>query len=225
MLTRDQAGFASRLDRPGRGYPIDAHGRQLVLHRCACNARTQAPQHEIEVHGVLQIPAEQPEGLVDAAFHEHRRMEDARQALAHANLEAWVDRAHEGLAVAAEELAAAMGKSHVRGFQGLYRQADGLRVIDVIRIQDADDPAVGQCEALVEGVADAVVLLAHQIGQAHRLAAQHLESPVGRSAVDDDVLDIREGLRQDRIDRALDRRPAIVHDRDDAHQTRGRRRS
>ena len=86
----------------------------------------------------------------------------------------------------------------------------------VVGIEPGHDLAARPGEALVDGLALALVLLARRESQAVLIARQNIRRLVGRAAIHDDMLDRRIILMQDGEDRLLDEAALIQRGRDDA---------
>jgi len=71
-------------------------------------------------------------------------------------------------------------------------------------------------QGLVHGIIDPVVGFTGPEREPVRISSDDLDSPVGGSAVDDDVFDVRIPLIENAPDRLLDDVPAIPNDGNDA---------
>ena len=117
----------------------------------------------------------------------------------------------------------------VEDVEGLFRigaadRLQGVGLVPVVGIDDADDFAGGHPDALVHGVVDAPVRLADDgvavalCREARRVFPGDRDGAVRRAAVDDEILHLAVGLVQDGLDGVPDGLLAIVADRDDADQ-------
>ncbi len=101
----------------------------------------------------------------------------------------------------------------VGGGEGGESLAERAREIAVVGVEQADDVA-GRCgDAEVERGIESEPR-PHQHAQM-RVATQHLDRPVGRAAIDDDVLDVSAILRAGALHRLRDEVPCIERWRDD----------
>ena len=100
----------------------------------------------------------------------------------------------------------------------------GVRLVPVVGIDDADDLAGGVADPLVHGVVDAVVLFADDliavslVGEFPLVFAGDLDSAVRRQTIDDDVLHFAIRLVENGFDRVANRLLAIETDGDDGNQ-------
>ena len=83
------------------------------------------------------------------------------------------------------------------GFECPDRRADCARQIEVIRVEPGDDLPVRMGKPLVDGLGLPAVLLADPPGQPVCILLDDLHAAVGRTAIDDDVLDVVIVLLQD----------------------------
>ncbi len=107
---------------------------------------------------------------------------------------------------------------HHVGARGMERErccSQRARSQPVVAVQPGDDLARGAGHALVDCLALALVGLADNVGQPVAVGAEDVECAVGRTAVDDDVLDVRVALREYRPDRLLEILALVSRRRDD----------
>src|SRR3546814_3193853 len=85
----------------------------------------------------------------------------------------------------------------------------------IVGIDELDVFSRGQSQPLVEGVADAAVLFADPVILRAKASLDQLDRTVGRTAVDDDVLEVGEGLPLDAGDRSIERGASVEADGDE----------
>lgn len=67
-------------------------------------------------------------------------------------------------------------------------------------VQELQILPFGHADAFVHGVVDALVGLAHPVGEVVGVLLDQLAAAVGGAAVDDDPLEVAEGLRNNAVD-------------------------
>src|ERR1700761_6089422 len=84
-----------------------------------------------------------------------------------------------------------------------YGGLNGFRGVPVVRIDEADNGAAGHADTFVESVADPAILFGDQVNGGTR-APDDRQRIVRRSAVDDNVFQVRPGLSHDAAYRIRD---------------------
>ncbi len=93
-----------------------------------------------------------------------------------------------------------------------------LRQPEIILIAGRQIVASGQIDATIAGVADPEIAFVHGQTQSRiRIPPHQVRRPVGRTVVDDEELEVRPGLGQDRIEGRADEPSAVARGDDDAH--------
>ena len=118
--------------------------------------------------------------------------------------------------VAVDVLAAPVHQAHLRvGVQHRYRRREQIRQPDVVGVVARDVLAARQRQPGVQCRRDAAVRPAHVAQARVGDARKPVGGIVGGAVVDDDQLQVGEGLSQDALDRLLDVRCAVVRRQQD----------
>ena len=91
-----------------------------------------------------------------------------------------------------------------------------MRKQHVVGVHKAEHVARGARETPIHPVGRTRIGLEHNSRQPMPIALDELAAAVGRAWIDDDVLDIRMRLRQDRHEGTLEKHRLVEGDRDDA---------
>ena len=91
----------------------------------------------------------------------------------------------------------------------------GVVVEPVAAVQKQEVVALGVVDALVHGIVDALVRLAHPIGKVAGMLLKQFAAAVSRATVDDDPLEVITGLRKNAVNGLLEAFAIIVVDGDD----------
>ena len=200
-------GHTERRERPVDDHRIAA-ARELephvVVHRVA-----EALVEPAEL--AQDLGADEGRGGGDEVLHEQRRQRVVPQQCALVRGDRLAD-----LAVVLVDDEAHAGEPLRVGMllEPASRLGERVGQVEVVGVQPPDDAARCHRDALVHRIGQAPIGLRDE-PHAGRLA-QQLDGPVGRTAVDDDVLDVWMVLLGDAAEGAPDRRARVQSRRDDA---------
>ena len=97
----------------------------------------------------------------------------------------------------------------LRSFERPDHGLERTRQVVVVRVQIGDDLAARPLDPLVDRIRLTLVGLGDPPGEPILVASDHVDGLVGRSAVDDHVLEVRIALIQHRANRPLDEMPLV----------------
>ncbi len=104
--------------------------------------------------------------------------------------------------------------------QRLHRGADRARQVKIVRVQPGNDLAPGALQPFIEGIGLARVRLGDPPGKLVGVFTDNIQAAIRGAAIDDDVLQGRGILRQDRLDGLLKVEGLVKgwgYDRDQRH--------
>ena len=87
----------------------------------------------------------------------------------------------------------------------------------VVRVHEADDVARCGTDAFVQGVVNALVRLANELGKMRTARCQYAQRSVGRAAIHHDVFDMPPGLGLHRPQASAERGRAVLDGCDDRY--------
>jgi hypothetical protein len=187
----------------GLGVAVQAEARP-DLANVQDGAHRRNPHPEIIVHGEVVAGIKRPHHAPETRAEEGRLLWDVHVTPSQtAQVCLCSGKTTYGCAALVYVVGLAIDHAHFRTLcQRLDSSRDCARAVDVVRIEPCQNLAAGAGEAPVDRICLPGIRLRAPEGQAVLVAANDFKAAIRRTAVDDDVLQVRVVLGKDRLDRS-----------------------